>query len=396
MTTEKTVLISGTGVAGLAAAWYLTGIGWKAIVVEKAHELRSGGYMLSLSGPGYKVAERIGVLDELEQSHVNLGTSVFRNKKGKKLWQINYQRALQDLEWITLSRSRLVKILYKKVSDKTEIHFGLYPQAIQSSPDQVCVTLSDGTVLEVDLFIGADGLRSSARELVFGDRDVYMHSTGYRCAAFQFPNNLDMGENAVNYGEPGRITEFYPMSKDRLASLYLWNESMQQQTGEAQIPRDQIKQRLLAAYQNANPNVLKAIEELPADEEIYCDSVHMVKMPRWYRGRCLLLGDAAHCLTLASGQGASMAMTSASMLADALRTNSDINKALAHHDRRLRPLITAIQRRTEKIIKGYVPLTPFSFWLRNWIFRMLPERWIGLYVAKSVRKEAIRMAKALE
>jgi len=161
------------------------------------------------------------------------------------------------------------------------------------------------------------------------------------------------------------------------------------------IPRHQVRQHLLSVYRGANPDVLKAIEAIPVDEEIYCDSVQMVKLPTWRSSRCLLLGDAAHCLTLASGQGASMAMTSAFILSEALKESDDIDAALENHDKRLRPTIDAIQERTAKILKGYVPSSRFGFGFRNIVFRLLPERWIGNYVAKSVKKEAARAVQAL-
>lgn len=396
MNSTKTALISGAGVAGLTAAWHLAQLGWKVVVVEKAIELRSGGYMMSLSGPGYKAAEKMGILDELSETHVYSGKSVFRNKDGKKLWQISYSKALKDLEWITLSRTRLVKVLYKKTAAQADIRFGTYPTKVVSTQDDAHITLNDGSIIQADLFIGADGLRSSARRLIFGESNDYMHPTGYRCAVFQFPNHLHLGEEAVNYGEPGRTSEFYSIGKDRLASLYLWKESDQNPAVDNQIPQVQIRQRLLDAYEGANANVIKAIEDLPANEDIYCDTVQMIKMPTWHIGCCLLLGDAAHCLTLASGQGAGMAMTSAAMLADALKQHRNITDALEHHDRKLRPIINAIQEKTKKIIKGYVPTSTFGFWLRNFLLRCMPERWIGFYVANSVRKESASAEKALD
>lgn len=192
MNSTKTALISGAGVAGLTAAWHLAQLGWKIIVVEKAIELRSGGYMMSLSGPGYKAAEKMGILDELAETHVYSGKSVFRNKDGKKLWQISYSKALKDLEWITLSRTRLVKVLYKKTAAQADIRFGAYPTKVVSTQDSAHITLNDGSIIQADLFIGADGLRSSARRLIFGESNDYMHPTGYRCAVFQFSNHLHL------------------------------------------------------------------------------------------------------------------------------------------------------------------------------------------------------------
>lgn len=181
------------------------------------------------------------------------------------------------------------------------------------------------------------------------------------------------------------MTEIYALGADKLATLYVWKDN-----NTNYVAKENVKQTLINAFKGLHPNQIKASADKPVEGELYFDSMQMVKMPKCYSGRCLLLGDSAHWLSLASGQGASIAMTSASILSVALMACNNIDEALVLHDARLRPIVDSIQSRTNKIIKGYVPSSPFTFWLRNIIFKYTPDRWIGRYLVKSIKKEADR------
>ena len=376
----KSVLISGAGIAGLSAAWQLLELGWQVTIVERATNLRSGGYLMSLSGPGLLSAYDMGFKDALHAQHNSMQTSTFINKKGKKIWSLNYPDALQDIDWITLPRTNLVNILYEAVVDRADILFGTHATKIHTEKDKAFIQLSNDRNMTVDLYIGADGVRSSSRNIIFGTD--YTKNLGYNCAAFELTNTTGIEQCSFTYGEPGRLTEFYSLSSGKTAVLQIWKDNLPKT-----VLKEDKKRVILDAYAGAHPKVLKAILEHPNDQELYFDVLQMIQMPKWSSGRCLLLGDAAHCLTLASGQGASMALKSAAVLGEVLAQYPDVNKALNEHENLLRPLIEDIQSRTKKIIRGYVPSTMFTFWLRNILFRFLPNRWIGSYVIKSIQKE---------
>lgn len=151
---EKSVLIVGAGIAGLTAAWHLAHSGWRVTVIERAKELRSGGYMMSLSGPGYTVAESMGLMPELLACHTSIEDTSCHDKEGNKLWSISYREAFTGIDWITLARTDLVKILHRALPESVEIRYGAEPRHIATGPDGVSVTLRDGKVLEADLLIG--------------------------------------------------------------------------------------------------------------------------------------------------------------------------------------------------------------------------------------------------
>lgn len=116
-------------------------------------------------------------------------------------------------------------------------------------------------------------------------------------------------------------------------------------------------------------------------------------LPKWSKGRVLLLGDAAHCLTLVSGQGAGMALTSAEMLGNALRSAPDLASALERHETALRPIINRLQARSRKMAFFFIPRGKFAFHLRNAVMRHMPRAWLGRYFTSAIKAE-IALAQA--
>lgn len=380
---RKTALIIGAGVAGLGAAWWLHRIGWRCIVLERAPDLRVHGYMLGLSGPGYEVARRMGILPALNAGARPASRNFYRDRHGRELLRIDYHRALQKLDWVTLPRTTLVAALATARPDEVELRFATKLNHMTEDGGKVTAHLSDGSTLDCDLLIGADGVHSTTRNQIFGSTESMERHLGYRFAAFQVPNVLGLGEDFLSYVEPGRAVEFYSLGPDRLVTLYAWRAP---ETGP--VPPGLRRQTLRAAFVGAHPDALRVIDELPEQDPIAFDDLTQIIMPDWYRGRRLLLGDAAHCLTLISGQGAGMALTSACLLAEEL-AKGDIDAALAAHSRRLRPTIDGLQQRSRKVASWFIPATPLAFRLRNIAMRLMPRQFLESYFRKVIQAEAL-------
>jgi 2-polyprenyl-6-methoxyphenol hydroxylase-like FAD-dependent oxidoreductase len=133
---------------------------------------------------------------------------------------------------------------------------------------------------------------------------------------------------------------------------------------------------------------LRRLDELPDNAPLFFDDLDMIEMGCWSSGRVLLLGDSAHCLTLISGQGAGMAMTSACILVQEL-ARGDVDTALARHEVRLWPSIERLQARSRRIAPLFIPATPGTFALRNWIMRHMPPRVLAWHFARAIRSEVL-------
>jgi 2-polyprenyl-6-methoxyphenol hydroxylase-like FAD-dependent oxidoreductase len=381
--TAPSALIAGAGVGGLASAWWLARIGWRVTVVERARDLRANGYMLGLSGPGYEVARRMGILPDLLAWHREIRENVYRGRDGRELLRLRYRDFLRGLEWATLARTELVKVLYRAAQGVADIHFGTTITDHRAEGDGVVATLGDGSERRVDLLIGADGVHSAVRGRAFGAEDRFAKQMGYRVAAFQLPDTLGLGEDFLSYAEPGRLAEFYTQGEGRLATLYIWRA-----VDPAPVAVDNRRAALRQAFAGAHPDALRPVDDLPDDEPLYFDEMTLIEMPRWSQGRVLLLGDAAHCLTLLSGQGAGIAMTSACILAEEL-AKDDIDAALARHEARVRPVAKRLQDRSRRIAQWFVPATPMAFRLHTFMLRHSPRRLLGWYFSRNMRSEIL-------
>jgi len=381
--TEKTAVIIGAGVAGLSAAWWLNKIGWRAILVERAPDLRTAGHMLGLSGPGLEFARRMGIEPQLQSHACIINENIYRDRKGRELLRMRYREFLKDLPYIALRRTDLVQELRNALGEGADIRFSALAEKIVDSGDKVTVHLADGTQLSGDLLIGADGLRSWVRREVFGPDDLFFKELGYRFATYDLEDTLNLGIDFLSYTEPGHIVEYYTLRDGRIAALHAWA------TAESGIVPNEARWPMLRhVARNAHPQVADIIAAAERGPLPLIDNLTLVDMPKWSKGRVVLLGDAAHCLTLISGQGAGMSIASAAMLSEELAA-APIDEALRRHDERLRPAILKLQERSRKMGSLFVPASNLSFHLRNLMLRYMPRAWLGQYFINAIRSEIL-------
>ncbi len=378
------VVISGAGAAGLAAAWWLARAGWRVTVVERAPDLRTGGYMMSLSGPGHAAASRMGLVPKLEPLAYRVQENVYRDRRGHEVLRLRFHDIIEGLDYLVMRRTDLIAALRADLPDTVDIRLATTVTDVADGPDGAHVRLSDGSALDADLVLLADGMRSALRTRHFAPDTACLKPLGYRFAVYELKDRLGLGADFVSYAEPGHIAEYYTLAEGRVAALHVWHS---RETGP--VPAAERWRLLDEVCARSNPAVhaqLTAAREEGALPLI--DDLALVDLPSWSKGRILLLGDAAHCLTLISGQGAGMALTSAAILADALG-RSAVPEALAEHEARLRPSIARLQDRSRKMAGMFVPRSPVAFELRNLFMRHVPRKWIGRYFINAVNAEIL-------
>ena len=173
------------------------------------------------------------------------------------------------------------------------------------------------------------------------------------------------------------------MREDLLAALFVWQDD-----GGARVPREQRAAWLREVFAHAHQDIQSALAAQP--EGFYLDHLMQVQLPTWHQGRLVLLGDAAHCLTLASGRGASMALTGAWLLAEELARSQDV-AALQRYEARLRPDIDILQALAPRMAGWYVPLTRRNWHLRNLFMRWTPD-WLSGWMLRRTFAEVDRSA----
>ncbi len=366
------VLISGAGIGGLTLAYWLHKTGHTPVVIEKAADIRTAGYMIDFIGSSWDVANRMGLLPQLKAVNHSIDEMVFKDAAGKTTAHLPVEKLFRALgitdRVLMLDRRDLVETLYHAIQSDVEVHFATSLTAICQSAQGVEVTAT-GSQLDgaFDLVVGADGIHSNVRQLVFGSESQYADYLGYYVAAFYMPpvtGSLETG--CVVHVEPGVQFGIYPLSEDRWLVIPIYKSAY-----EGHIPSDQRLPALRTHLRNVGWITQQVLDTLSPDTPIFMDTATQIKMPQWSSNRVVMLGDAAYCPTLISGQGAALAMAGAYFLTEELNQNSDVQAALTHYEKRLRPYVEKVQTKARRFAPNFVPDSQLGIAMFNWAIRLI-------------------------
>lgn len=367
--TAQTVLISGAGVGGPTLAYWLRAAGFEPTIIEHAPKLRSGGYVIDFWGLGYDIAERMDLIKEINQAGYHIRDMRVVDAKGTRIsgFGTSVFRELTGGRYVTIGRSVLSQLLFKKVSRDIEAIFGDQIIEIDDQKTHVRVQLESGVERQFDFVVGADGLHSSVRRLVFGRQDRFERRLGYVVAAFEATGYRPRTEDVyVMYNEPGRMVGRVSLRNDKTLFLFIFAE-------DADTPlRDLPAQKRLVRTKFGNSGwecrgILDALDGAP---ELYFDRVSQIRMEHWSRGRVALVGDAAYCVSLLAGQGSALAMTGAYILAGELaKARGKHDVAFDKYERLLRGFVERKQRGAAGFASALAPKTRLGLFFRNQVMR---------------------------
>lgn len=371
------ILISGGGVAGMTLAYWLHRYGHQPVVVERSPQGRLGGYGFDFHGTGFDIAQRMGVVEELQPFELPVEAVVYLNAAGKVTARLSTEllRKIIRGPYMGLMHSGLEEVLIDAVRDDVEIRYHQSIAAVRQDLDKVEVTFADGTQESFDLLVGADGIHSRTRELVFGPQDAFARYLGYYMASYPLADRYGLGPVRAHYTEPGRQIVTYPTNQPgELIALYLFKAPDQ-----GTIPRAERRDRLRGAFGGMGWITPQLLDDAPDSDGIFMDTMTQIEMPRWHHGRVGLIGDACGSMTLLSGQGVAMAMAGGYILAEALDDNVDHQAAFHHYQQRMHHEVSNRQRNARTFARMLAPDTSLGVAVSNLITTLvLREAFIGL------------------
>ncbi|MEU7827944.1 FAD-dependent monooxygenase [Nonomuraea sp. NPDC049129] len=352
------VLISGASVGGPALGYWLARYGFRVTIVEKAPGLRPGGQAVDFKGEVHMtVLRRMGILDDVRRLQTGGTDQAFVDARGRTLAVMPGEFSGGELE---IHRGDLARLLYdRSVEAGCEYVFGDSITSLTETPGGVHATFERSAPRTFDLVIGADGIHSNVRRLVFGPESDYVEFLGHYYALAEVPERF--GANAKMYNEPGRMvaaggpkaSAFFVFASPRLDYDRYDTEAM--------------KRVVLDAYTGMGWRTPEILDAVRRTGDFYLDSISRVKIDRYSQGRVALLGDAAYANTL-GGFGSGLALVGAYVLAGELAAaNGDHRVAFRRYEEGFREYAKV----SEKGNAGpwLAPPSKGRIRMRNWMFK---------------------------
>jgi 2-polyprenyl-6-methoxyphenol hydroxylase-like FAD-dependent oxidoreductase len=375
------ILISGAGIAGPTLAYCLLHYGLEPTLVEPAARLRTGGYIIDFWGAGFEIAERMGILPEIRRKGYVVREVRVVSQSGKRVagFPAGAFSRMTRGRFISLPRGELAASIFGKIEGKVETIFGDSVKYLEQTGTGVSVTFERGGAREFDLVVGADGLHSRVRELVFGEEKRFEKYLGYKAAAFEARGYRPRDELVyVMFTRVGQQVVRFAMRDDRTLFFFTFRDEEIGEANDVQSQKGLLRRRFGASGWEC-PRILDALD---ASGDLYFDRVSQVQMdPRqglWTRGRVTLLGDAAFCVSLLAGQGSALAMVGAYVLAGELhRAKGDYAQAFSRYQQLLGPFIFSKQRAALRFAGTFAPKSNFALFLRNQIFNLMAIPWVA-------------------
>ena len=339
-------MVVGAGIGGLTASLLLSRVAARVTLVERAQRPSEVGAALALQPNGMAVLDRLGLLPAVKVVSARIDRMDIRSVTGRRLLTAGMPDLGGGLDHaIAVRRSELHLVLLEAVAAVASVDTRFGCAAVSADPSgavRITSTAQHGPgsmSLRADVIVGADGVNSAVR------------STG------GFESRVSVGSSYVRAIVRGRASPWFeeywtPLGSFGQAPLggdfvYFWAAA---HVGAA---ADAVARRDLGAFRQEWRRVLPAaadlLEQVSSFDELLVNTVRRVDCRRWFSGRLVLLGDAAHAMAPNLGQGANSALVDGVVLAEELARAPSVKDALAGYDKRRRPLARRVQLTAEML-----------------------------------------------
>lgn len=360
---NKQILISGAGIAGFTLAYWLKQRGFSPTIIEKHPYVRGGGYKVDVRGRALEVAKRMGIYQDLLEANVNLVSSKFVSSDQKVFEFDGDILGLSSEGEIEINRWDLAQILSKKVG-QIEI---IYGDSI-TNIDGKRVHFEQMEPREFDMVVGADGQYSNVRRLAFGEDAAFLKRYGIQFCVFPIPNIFKLERSEIVYFDKGKLATAYAVGNHSYACLAFKSE-------EKELPLDNLKAIFEDVFKDIGWEVPRLVSLMKESDECYFNSIAQVRMPCWFKGGVVLIGDAAHSV---QAMGTSLALIGAYVLAREIdASNGDYTLAFEKYERSMRKLVEASQDLAEDNQQAFTQ-SSMRMKIQLYLMKILPKTFVQL------------------
>ena len=331
MSTRQKILIVGGGIGGMVAAVALHQKQFEVEIVEVNPNWDVYGVGIIQLANALRALASVGLADQALAAGFAMDTLSFYSHEGHLLYAIP-QPQLAGPQYPSsnaLTRTRLHKLLQDAVQQAgIPVRLGVTVSELEEKEDAVEVTFTDWTTARYDLVIGADGIRSLVRSLVFGTH--YQPSyAGQMAWRYNVPRPPEVDNFQMFLGKSGNKAGFTPLSAD-LMYILLTDKQPETNGSWPRIPEERLAEVFRERLAEFGGPVATIRDTYITDSSkvVLRPFETILVPPPWYRGRVVLIGDAAHAMTAHIAQGAAMAVEDAVVLAEEVASKPTLLKAL--------------------------------------------------------------------
>lgn len=379
------ILVSGASIAGPAVAYWLQRYGFDVTVVERAGQLRGGGYPIDIRATALEVVKRMGVHRQLRDAHIDTQALSFLNPDGSLVARLRPHAVDHELTGsgdddtrdLEVPRGDLARVLYDVTKEKVRYRFNDSISGLDEVADGVEVRFAGGDTERFALVVAADGVHSSTRALKFGSEQPLHRYLGYCFAGFTMPNEFGLSQEGVVWNEPGRGVMLYAV-KGRPEVFGFLCVSRDEPPFEAFRNPEAQRELVAARFEGDGWQVPRVVEAMRTADDLFFDMVTQIRMPHWSSGRLVLVGDAAHAPSFLTGQGSSTALVGAYVLAGELAAEfgpggaGDHRAAFERYESITRPFVEANQNLVSPGQATLIPSTAEALAARNAMLQKIP------------------------
>ncbi|MCX7116108.1 MAG: tetracycline destructase [Gammaproteobacteria bacterium] len=341
MSKPQNILVIGASVAGPAVCYWLKKFGFTPTLIEKNKQLRQGGYAIDIRGIAIDIVKQMGLYEQICDQRTRLAYGRYVDALGNILHEEQGEKfGFRQGEDVEIVRGDLVELLMRGIED-IPCYFDQNIDAITQHEAYVEVHFKEGRTDHYDLVIGADGLHSSIRQMLFA-QEYQRVNLGSYLSVFSIPNYLHLDHSEILFEQQEKLVHVSSdkNSKRAHAGFMFRSQKILSERSTEQEQRD----FLTKTFQNMGWEANKLLELMQYSDDFYFDAIEQIKMTSWTKGRVALVGDSGYCASPLSGQGTSLALVGAYLLAGELRTaEEDYSQAFARYNELLRPFIKANQ-----------------------------------------------------
>lgn len=330
-------VISGAGIAGPALAHQLTARGWRTTVLERYPQRRDEGQNVDIRGAAREVICRMGIDGDVRAATTGEIGTRFVTADGTPAASFPVARSGRSdgpTAELEILRGELSRILVERTADRTDYRFGTQLADVTDHGDHITAALDDGTAIDADALVIAEGLHSRSRRFVSA---AEVQNLGMYIAYVTLPLR-DTDDRWWNWQHVTKSRGVH-LRPDNVGTTRAILSFLSDVRGIEDLGQQDQITLLRATFADVGGAAPRILDELDNGAPMYFSAVGQVHPSSWSRGRIGLLGDSAFCNATFGGAGTSLALIGAYLLAGELAAGPDPAAALTRYQTAMQPFV---------------------------------------------------------